>query len=721
MAEGPSDKHMKMKLGLSGDKTAVVAEKMKIKMKLKMTTNDAADSPSSGEKLSEDAYEKLKMKLKLPPSAKELERMKLKMKQDKMQPDQSHDAMKLKMNMKLQTNDARAKPNTASDTKAEKMKMKMTSGSSQATGESTSHDSCSVSLLQGQTKPPNVLVYAEDVMTRNSFLVMLKFILAKDLYTVYPLSLQETKKRIWIDNAALLVVCGDVNKEVTAILMDYLFAGGKLLCLCSNLLYQVLPIFQGMQVKDHEMVEVSLPKWEKIMVMHRVYSNVSADAVCRCAELIDSNGAKHKIHLSVISAENTSNTPSILLINNLPGNGTAIFSQIHLETNPLIFKNDNVKFNMLLSFEKIRMSILSELFQTHLQIDVANLADAADWSVMYSRAFLIGAEEAKLWALQSLKDRMTNDHVLATPHYKIHLYGKDDVVPEASSSVLPLQVDGIPDDLGFSTKLYFEELKTQEVGRLLIYATLLTSSMNVLSHLTLSHGFCVIPRQQTQGTGRSKNQWLSPEGCAMFSMQLHVPLSSPLGQRITLVQHLVAVAIVHGIISLPGYNDLNIRLKWPNDIYANGSTKIGGLMINTSIDATKAILNIGCGINLSNSNPTVCINDLIQTYNARTGKRLALLEHERFFAIIFNEIESLFNRVQSGDFDYLYKLYYKYWLHGNAEVKIHVQDDSEKPAKVLGIDKLGYLMVQIQESIESVHPDGNSFDMLRGLIVPKVH
>lgn len=81
----------------------------------------------------------------------------------------------------------------------------------------------------------------------------------------------------------------------------------------------------------------------------------------------------------------------------------------------------------------------------------------------------------------------------------------------------------------------------------------MTSSMDVLQNLTLTHGIVVIPRQQTRGVGRSKNTWLSPDGCLMFSMQLHVPLSSVLGQRISLIQHLIALAVVQAIIGLPGY------------------------------------------------------------------------------------------------------------------------------------------------------------------------
>jgi biotin---protein ligase len=86
--------------------------------------------------------------------------------------------------------------------------------------------------------------------------------------------------------------------------------------------------------------------------------------------------------------------------------------------------------------------------------------------------------------------------------------------------------------------------------------------MHVVERFSLLHGTAVVARQQSEGTGRRGNQWLSPEGCAMFSMQLHVPVTTNLGsERFLLMQHLPAVAIVHGIRSNPGYEvDLARRL-----------------------------------------------------------------------------------------------------------------------------------------------------------------
>lgn len=161
-------------------------------------------------------------------------------------------------------------------------------------------------------------------------------------------------------------------------------------------------------------------------------------------------------------------------------------------------------------------------------------------------------------------------------------------------------------------------------------------------------------------------------------------------------------------------------MKWPNDIYVNGTTKIGGLIINSIINQSTSIINAGCALNISNSAPTTCINDLIDSLNSRLNKNVPHLSYEKTFAIIFNEIEDILNRVQKGDFEYLYNLYYQNWLHSNQEIKILDRNGTEKSAKVSGIDEYGFLRVQLHSgTIETVHPDGNSFDMLKGLILPK--
>lgn len=108
---------------------------------------------------------------------------------------------------------------------------------------------------------------------------------------------------------------------------------------------------------------------------------------------------------------------------------------------------------------------------------------------------------------------------------------------------------------------------------------------------------------------------------------------------------------------------LNIGLKWPNDTYANGINKIGGLLTSTILINGNAIVNVGCGINLDNRKPTTCINDIIGDYNNSNQQKIPKIKYEMLLALMFNEIERLIDLVQNGDFESFYKLYYDIWLH----------------------------------------------------------
>lgn len=59
-------------------------------------------------------------------------------------------------------------------------------------------------------------------------------------------------------------------------------------------------------------------------------------------------------------------------------------------------------------------------------------------------------------------------------------------------------------------------------------------------------------------------------------------------------------------------------------------------------------------------------------------------------------------------------------MYSGQSVKICLQKDQEKEAEIVGIDDFGFLEVKLPTgTIEIVQPDGNSFDMLKGLIIPK--
>ncbi|KAI9030996.1 biotin-protein ligase [Phycomyces nitens] len=149
-----------------------------------------------------------------------------------------------------------------------------------------------------------------------------------------------------------------------------------------------------------------------------------------------------------------------------------------------------------------------------------------------------------------------------------------------------------------------------------------------------------------------------------------------------------------------GYENVPLRLKWPNDIYADlpgpegGLKKVGGLLVNSSFVKDEFLLVAGCGINLSNPHPTVSINDVIQNHDPS----LSRLSPEDTLAGIMIHIEKI-----------------------NKLVTLTTHDNVR--ARITGITSdYGMLeAVSLEDSRKkfTLQPDGNSFDMLKGLIIKK--
>ncbi len=117
-----------------------------------------------------------------------------------------------------------------------------------------------------------MLVYSDSITTRDNAIKTLRNILNSNMYIVYPLGVQEVQSKIWIDNTILLVVCGSVNgSNISEVFLEYFFRGGKILCLCSDLLRQVLPTYHTAEVREHELVQFSYGKWKNIKMMHHIF------------------------------------------------------------------------------------------------------------------------------------------------------------------------------------------------------------------------------------------------------------------------------------------------------------------------------------------------------------------------------------------------------------------------------------------------------------------
>uniref|UniRef100_A0A2M4AKI4 Putative biotin holocarboxylase synthetase/biotin-protein ligase n=1 Tax=Anopheles triannulatus TaxID=58253 RepID=A0A2M4AKI4_9DIPT len=586
------------------------------------------------------------------------------------------------------------------------------------------------------SKPPNILVHSDSSSTMEYVISTLNSLLEPHTYTIYPITSTQTIANSWQQSTALIIVAGTLDADVRKVLVDYFLHGGTVFSLCSDLLDNILPDSKTAEIRERELVSFSYRKWKQIQMLHHIFCYQLSPARKQFSleteesgtllpvsyvDATDMAGKLHSLTVEILAQEETWNTPSILEAHNRKTGGRAIFSQIHLELDPSLFQTSiDTADNALQNSNQLRYEILSDLLGGRIGLKLREAHTSKESDIAYKNAYFLGKHEAKIEVLNTLKDCMARPNVIQTKDLTLQFCGKSDSAPgPATESHLPVMIVHCPED--FSTLEYFENLTTKKIGRIGIYAPIISSSMLIVSNLTLTHGFMVIARHQTKGKGRNSNQWLSPPGCAMFSLQLHIPMSSFLGQRLPIVQHLVAVAVVSAILSIPGYEHLNLGLKWPNDIYAYGKTKLGGSIFSTQVDSRMAVVNLGVGFNLDNSKPTLCLNDVIAHYNAKHSTGLPLLSYEKTFALIFNKLEELYNRVQRQGVEELQQEYYRYWLHQDAEISMVDAGGESLQGTVVGIDDYGFLLVKKQPSGEtvSVHPDGNSFDMMQGLIIPK--
>jgi biotin--protein ligase len=273
-------------------------------------------------------------------------------------------------------------------------------------------------------------------------------------------------------------------------------------------------------------------------------------------------------------------------------------------------------------------------------------------------------------------------------------------------------------------------------GKHLLYGEVVTSTNSLLEKnpallRNLPSGFTMTATTQIAGRGRGGNVWISPPGGLMFSTVMHHSIAMSQTAPVVFIQYLAALAIVQGIKNYaPGYSKIPVKLKWPNDVYAqlpgssnNPVVKIGGILVNSSYSGSTYDLVCGIGLNLSNALPTTSLNLLASTQSPP----LKPFTHEKLLASILAQFESLystfceagFTRDMEGD-------YYDNWLHTNQVVTLETEGGMK--AKIKGITRDWGLLLAEElgwqdrptGKLVTLQSDSNSFDFFRGLVRRKV-
>ena len=128
-------------------------------------------------------------------------------------------------------------------------------------------------------------------------------------------------------------------------------------------------------------------------------------------------------------------------------------------------------------------------------------------------------------------------------------------------------------------------------------------------------GVVVWAHEQTAGRGRQGNSWVSSPGNLFMSMILrpHVNIAQ-IGQ----LGLLTGVALANVLESFMPIA-VDIRLKWPNDLYLNGK-KAGGILVETESQGMLGVpwAVVGIGLNITSApEGAICLKDVgVKAYRA---------------------------------------------------------------------------------------------------------
>ena len=211
-------------------------------------------------------------------------------------------------------------------------------------------------------------------------------------------------------------------------------------------------------------------------------------------------------------------------------------------------------------------------------------------------------------------------------------------------------------------------------------------------------GTLFVAETQTAGKGRRGRCWQSPAGSSISMSILLRPVMNPSdAPMLTLVMAYAATK------ALREKTELDIGIKWPNDLVVSGK-KISGILTEMSaeIDYINHVV-IGVGINVNQDTFPDDIKETASSLKMELGKRIKRSGLIAAVMKIFEEYYEIFQETE--DLSGLQELYNSMLVNKDREVKV-LEPGNEYKAYAIGINQTGELIVRT--------PDGKEKEIYAG-------
>jgi len=219
------------------------------------------------------------------------------------------------------------------------------------------------------------------------------------------------------------------------------------------------------------------------------------------------------------------------------------------------------------------------------------------------------------------------------------------------------------------------------IGKKIIRINETVSTNNLAKDLALKgeeSGTVVIAEYQTGGKGRMGRAFFSPEGKGIYMSVILKP-ENPL-----LITSFAAVAVARAVKNIC---NLDVRIKWVNDVYSNGKKLCGILTEGVYEKNQLKYAVLGIGINVKKTDFPEEISHIATAVENETGTDVS---REALLAEIVNELDKLYKTYTDGHF---LEEYRRLSCVTGKDIKV-IRGDEVFYAKALGIDKKGGLVIE---------------------------
>lgn len=213
-------------------------------------------------------------------------------------------------------------------------------------------------------------------------------------------------------------------------------------------------------------------------------------------------------------------------------------------------------------------------------------------------------------------------------------------------------------------------------------------------HRGAPSGSVLACERQTAGRGRRGRSWLSTPGDSLtFSLLWRFPAGMPPPMGLSLA---TGVAVAR---ALEGLGAAGIRLKWPNDLLADGA-KLGGILVETLADGGRHVAVIGIGLNVR------LPSRIADAVEGRAGALDALMpdvpSRNLLLADLLESLATMLGEFEQAGFAGLAEAWLSRHAHAGERVVIHAEGLAPVAGRCVGVDADGALLLETAAGVRRI-------------------